>query len=235
MRTFGVRTIERERILGRVIQPNTKISLKIAEGNFAGLYPTRVEDCTQSTLTVAGPDYKGASVPMVPGMKVLVNTVADNGVYEFTAQAIEVLRKPLYQVVLEIPDGESIRHLQRRQFVRLDYHLQIEFQLISEGTEAEKKAQPKRQAYTKNISGNGICLILDERITKGTLMDIYLPLFPGKPPLYVMGEVVRSDEPPEAHRKDFDVGIRFVQIRLVDQDRIVKLVFDLERQKVRQE
>lgn len=234
MQSFGIRTIERDKFLNRVVKPNTRISLKIPEGNFAGIYPTRVEDCTSTTMTVAGPDYKGTLVPMAAGMKVVINTVADNGVYECNAQTVDVLREPLYQIVLEIAAEEPIRHLQRRQFVRVDYHFPVEFQILSEGTEPERKSQPKRRSYSKNISANGICLIMEERFPKGTLMDMYLPLFPEKPPIYVMGEVVRSDEPPEGHRKDFDVGIRFVQIRLVDQDRIVKFVFDLERQKVRQ-
>ena len=234
MQPFGVRAIEREKFLGWVIKPNTRISLKIPDGNFAGIYPTRVEDYTPSTMTVAGPDYKGALVPLTVGMKVVVNTVADNGVYECNAQTADVVREPLYQVVLEIPAEEPIRHLQRRQFVRVDYHFAVEYQILSDGAEPDKKSQPKKRSYSKNISGNGICLIMDERVPKGTVMDMYLPLFPEKPPIYVMGEVVRSDEPPDGHRKDFDVGIRFVQIRLVDQDRIVKFVFDLERQKVRQ-
>ena len=235
MQSFGVRTIDREKVLGRVIKPNTRISLKIADGNFAGIYPTRVEDCTQATLTVAGPDYRGALVPLTAGMQVTVNTVADNGVYEFTAKTVNILRDPIYQVVMEIPAEEPIRHLQRRQFVRVDYHFAVEIQITAGEGVTTKKTPEKKRCYSKNISGNGICLIMGERLAKGTLLDMYLPLFPGKPPIYVMGEVVRSDEPPESHRKDYDVGILYVQIRLIDQDRIVKFVFDLERQKVRQE
>ena len=33
MHAVGVRTIEREKFLGRVIKPNTRISLKIPDGN----------------------------------------------------------------------------------------------------------------------------------------------------------------------------------------------------------
>lgn len=236
MNAFSIRTIERDKFLLNTLQINSKISMKIIEGNYAGIYPTRVEDNSPGHLTISGPLYKGTLVPLTPHADVLINCVADNGVYEFRTRVHEVRREPLYQVVLAIPDGEEIRHLQRREFVRLDYHLKVQYQILGEGDGQSSIKSPRREAFTKNISGNGICLIMNERVSRNTRLDIYLPLFEGKPPIYLMGEVVRSDEAPDgSERKNFNIGIRYIEIRLTDQDRIVKFIFDMERQKVRKD
>ena len=181
---------------------------------------------------ISGPTYKGVLVPVAKGSEITINSVAENGVYEFKAITQEVRREPIYQLDLDVPADEPIHHLQRRQFMRLNLHLRVTYQILSNNQNVPDESSKKMEAMSKDISGNGICLIMDERLPKGTRLDMFVPLLPDRPPIYVVGEIVRADDPHgETHRKNYDVGIRFVEIRLTDQDRIVKYVFEQERKR----
>jgi len=234
MRDLSAQPVDREKVFGTIIQVNTRISMTVPEGTFAGIYPSRVEDISENHLEVAGPSYKGTLVPLAAGMQLVLEVVAENGAYEFKANVIEVQREPIYQVVLDVPPEEPVRHLQRRAFVRLDLHIAVQVQFLNAGGETEKESQ-KVEIFTRNISGNGVCLRREEPLPRGTQMDMYLPLLPGKPPIYVMGEVVRTALASEESgaKGGYDIGVRFAQIRLTDQDRIVKFIFEKQRKQAK--
>ena len=229
----SIERISRAEFLQGILKINQKISMKITEGTFAGIYPTRVEDTDDKELTVAGPTYKGANVPWSVGMSALLELTGDNGIYEFDGKTTQVRQEPLYQIVLEIPPDQPVRHVQRRRFVRLEWRIPIEVELSTAPGESSEP-QPKERLFSRNISGNGICLSYHKRLAKGEQVDMIVPLLPGRPPLPIIGEVVRADDPAEGPTKDrFDIGIQFIQIRLSDQDRIVRFVFDKQRERVR--
>jgi len=106
----------------------------------------------------------------------------------------------------------------------------VNFRLLGEPSSAEREKKRREQAFCRNISGNGICLILDRTLEKGARLDLFIHLYEKRPPMYIMGEVVRANPTKlESGEEVVETGIQFMEIRQVDQDRIVKFIFDRER------
>lgn len=216
---------------GRVFKINDRVTLGIPSGTYAGIYPSRVEDFSPQSLTLSGPTFREARISLPVGSETMVAKVEEKGVFEFNGRVAEVHQDPLYQIVVEIAPGEQVRLNNRRAFVRLECRLPIEFQITQEG---DLRVGTKQKTLTKNLSGNGVCLVLQQPLLAGTQLEMYLALPDSQVPIYIMGEVVRIRALEEDSKMpNHEVGIRFTQIRLPDQDRIVGYIFAQERQTAR--
>jgi c-di-GMP-binding flagellar brake protein YcgR len=224
-------SIDREKVIGRILKVNTLVTLKIPEGINAGTYPSRVEDLSPSDFTVSGPSYKDIPVLLSPGSSVSIQILCESGICEFNSEVHTAQRDPIYLVSMNLP--EDYYMVQRRAFVRLDCRVPVQYQVVGVARTPGERP-PRLETVSKNISGNGICLLLDNPFEPETRLDLYLNLFPEHPPIYIMGQVIRClDATRDGGRKTFEAGIAFVQIRQLDQDRIVKYVFDKQRKAVR--
>jgi len=223
--------VDRAKIIGRVLRVNALVTLRIPEGINAGAYPSRVEDLTPADITISGPSYKDIPVLLSPGSSVSIQVLCESGICEFESEVQTAQRDPIYLVSMNLPDDFYM--VQRRAFVRLDCRIPVQYQVVGIGKSPEE-TPPRLETVSKNISGNGICLLLDDPFEVETRLDLYVNLFPERPPIYIMGQVVRCmDITREGGRRTFEAGIAFVQIRQMDQDRIVKYVFEKQRKAVR--
>lgn len=209
--------------------------MKVSGGNFAGQYSSYVMDSSEKCVLVAGPSYKGVNVPLGAGASVEISCTVFNGIYEFPGEVVKSVSDPAYGLLVNLPDWEYFDHVQRRRFVRLSWTHSVEYQILDDTVDPGASRPPKQSTTTRDISGNGICLVLKEPLERGVRLDLFLKIFEDRPPIYVMGEVVRS-EPVESsgnNTRVFHVGIQFINIRLSDQDRIVRFIFDQQRQMAR--
>jgi len=230
---FGRSLLERDKFLRIVLKINTHLELKIPEGDFAGVYRSLVEDVIPEGIVIAGPMYKGELVPMSADVPVTVSARNSSGLYEFQARVLKVRPHPVYLVDLEIPLAKKVAHIQRRQFVRLNHHLRVAFQVPAD--RALGTPRRKIRTLTRNVCGNGLCLTHREPLDIGRSLYFQIPFFPERPDIEVMGEIIRCDVPKDSRKGNlFDIGVNFSEIRLHDQDRICKFIFDEERQRIRE-
>lgn len=97
---------------------------------------------------------------------------------------------------------------ERRQHVRLDKKIDVNY-IIS------KKPLLKKDGMTVNISEGGMKLLLDEKLAKGTILDLELPL-QGEKRMVIEGEVIWSDEAKDVaspEKRLFHSGIKFLSVK----------------------
>jgi PilZ domain len=110
---------------------------------------------------------------------------------------------------------------------RIDEKLDLILELLTKDTEAEG---PFEQGIGVNISGSGMNILVDQPIETGQVIHskIYLSRMPIVF-LDIFGEVVRSSEVNECGKNLYSLGIRFLDLSVNDQERIIAMVFKRQR------
>ena len=110
---------------------------------------------------------------------------------------------------------------------RIDEKLDLILELLIIDEEA---APPFEQGIGVNISGSGMNILVDQPIETGQIIHskIYLSRIPVVF-LDVFGEVVRSCIVNECGKNFYSLGIKFIDLSLNDQERIIGAVFKSQR------
>lgn len=112
------------------------------------------------------------------------------------------------------------RRMQRRRAVRVPVNLTA----IAGG---EEGAGPVR-GIAENVSAGGALLRVPDAVAPGTTLDLRVECGPAGP-LDVRGRVVRCD-PAGGDRLPWRAGIAFVDLERADEDRLVRFVFERQRE-----
>ncbi|MCM8773708.1 MAG: PilZ domain-containing protein [Candidatus Omnitrophica bacterium] len=116
-------------------------------------------------------------------------------------------------------DKDSIK--ERRKSARLITSGDVEYSVIG-------KLDIKELANTKNISAGGVCITVNERIEKGTILFLKINLPEKDTPIEAKGKVMWCAEfiSSALIEPRYDLGIEFVEIKEVDRQAIFQYVFD---------
>ncbi len=132
--------------------------------------------------------------------------------------------------VLIISDFNKI---QRRRFYRLDVVLSCQYKVIDEqaiSTDSfhfEKLDETQlKPAYTKDISGSGFCMILEEALDPKAVLDISINL-EDSAIIRVFAQVIRTVS---EKNKRYEVGLHYIKISQRDSDILTRYIFEKQRQ-----
>jgi c-di-GMP-binding flagellar brake protein YcgR len=146
------------------------------ENNEEKKYRVTVADITDKFIMVTYPidEQSGRTALLPDGRPLYVNYNHQDGAqYEFFSVIVRRQRENIPMLVLLKPEKESIRRIQRRNYLRVPAKLKLEFSF--EADESEKIYE----GYTVDISGGGIKFICSGRIqwpeTKLFNCWLYLP------------------------------------------------------------
>lgn len=129
--------------------------------------------------------------------------------------------------ILVIEPDSDISKIQRRMNYRLDIVLNTLISLPGDDRE------PVR-AFTKNISGSGICLVSPMDIPINTKINVELELSDGM--IIVAGCVVlRNNAALIRKEKMYELGMRFIDISGKNQEILIKFIFDQQRLQIKKE
>ncbi len=80
--------------------------------------------------------------------------------------------------------------------------------------------------HTENLSATGMRVILEEKLSISTIVDIELLLLDREKHLKCKGQIVWTKEinPPETEPRIFDIGIKFIEINDSSQEELKKFV-----------
>ena len=112
---------------------------------------------------------------------------------------------------------------EKREFVRLNLNVKVDWKKISETPEAKQEFSHK----TKNISVGGICLVANEKVNIGETLQINMEL-PSEKVINAIGKVVWISEYEILDREEetiYDIGIEFVEINKKEREEINKFMF----------
>ncbi|MHB1404968.1 MAG: flagellar brake protein [Desulfitobacteriaceae bacterium] len=198
--------------------PGQAIELNIPEGDFKGKYRTRVDEVGEKLLSVVAPYIQGQVIPLREGTVVEVNFWDDISAYSFDAKIMQRIAVPIPVFVLELP--ESTRKVQRRNFVRVPAYYPLSFRAVTrEGLSDSQKG------LMLDLSGGGMRFQTKEKVEKSSLLYAELELPNGK--IMTPVRVCRADKAEDA--KGYDVSAEFYEISERERDRIIRCVFDIQR------
>lgn len=184
------------------------------------LYPSRIEEVTDTYIHLALPFDKGEPVLLQPGTEVVGRFIQDGVVYQFRVIYRGHRLQPL--PVWIVSPALDIIKVQRRSFYRIETYLPVAMQEDPGSLPTDPKIASVC-LQSKDISGGGIRVISKAMFDVGTgvLLEFSLP---GKIPIRTRGTVVRSElSSPES--SIYWVSIEFTDIEEHDRKKIVSFVF----------
>lgn len=104
--------------------------------------------------------------------------------------------------------------IERRKYMRFEVAVDIEYMVPGNGIPIEGIA------VTKDLSREGMKVVLNRRLVAGTELEIKLRLPGDAAPIYAKGDIVwidKTDEP--------SAGIKFIQMSPFDRNRILEHVY----------
>ena len=230
----NMRKVDRKRVFGSLIQPGSRLAMKIADDRFSTYHASRVEDLSSNRITVSGPTHRGQLLKVPEGSEIIIRSSSERGIYEFRAKTLEIRREPFYQLVIEIPRNEPILHVQRRSFVRLGHIAEAEYKpvLLLNGTPPARRGW--LDTFVKNLSATGVCLITDTLVPVNSRVKFRLPFLSNCDLQELEGEVCWVRRTP-SRRGDLraEHGVRFTDLRTEERERLVKYVLHQERRQIR--
>lgn len=198
--------------------PGQAVELNVPDGDYKGKYRTRIDEVGEKLLSVVAPYVQGQVIPLREGTVIEVSFWDEISAYSFDAKIMQRIAVPIPVFVLELP--ENTRKVQRRNFVRVPAHYAIAFRSVTrEGLSDRKKG------HMLDLSGGGMRFQTNEKVEKNFLLYAELELPLGK--IQTPARVCRAEKTEDG--KGYDVSVEFYEISERERDRIIRCVFDIQR------
>ena len=216
------------KLLPQDLKPNTLVEIEVEKGEYKGVYHSRVEEVREDTLLLAMPIKRRRVVVLPEGLKVQVGIVRSGISYFFEATILRRLRSPLPLLVVNKP--AEARKRQRRAWVRVPAVLNFLYAAV-DAANPDQELEFQR-AQTLDISGGGLLFATDRSFLPDDRLKIILELPPDQK-IELVGRVARIVNNPSGAWRRFSVGVEFIQIGERDRDRIIRWVFERQRELIK--
>jgi c-di-GMP-binding flagellar brake protein YcgR len=217
------------------------------------VYITRVEDVSGDAITVVCPMSQGEIVPLRKGSKVTVTYIRDRALLAFDADVIQRIRSEVPRLRLT-PPREIVR-VQRRSFLRMSAAFPVMYAPVGTNQDANEVV-PTYRAESVDISAGGL-RIRPIDVAVGVRFGSYVRVefsLPGEEDQHydLIAQVMRIEQSESAEgafpstedvatrgntvdevadqRHRYRLAVRFVDISQPAQDRIMRFVFERERE-----
>ncbi|MEB3187166.1 MAG: PilZ domain-containing protein [bacterium] len=184
---------------------------------------SRILELTRSQILISWPERHHVRIP-VEVDEVDINVVRSDAVYSGTCP---VVRRDEEAIVLDMPDSEHVRRIQRRDFVRVPAGLPAALKVleIPDGMDGPSKLG----ALMLDVSGGGCALRTNESLPEGTLVALAVD-FPESGPLVVYGRVQRVTRRLVRDQMVQVLGLQFIDLDETTRSAIVRYVFARQRE-----
>jgi c-di-GMP-binding flagellar brake protein YcgR len=212
---------------------NQLAEIIVNEEGYKGVYASRIEEVNDTTLTLAMPFYRGQIVPLRPGLNIKVSFSKERIVYSFETTILKRVRPPLPLLIVKKPVEAERR--QRRAWVRIELSIPVKYRRWKLGDSLQSNSDSTAdftETSSIDISGGGMMFTTNEKLQQGDLLFVSLEI-PDFGPLNVKSRITRISRTPPAAKAKYFVGVEFLDLRENDQDRIVKIVFDRQRELIK--
>lgn len=224
------------------IKLGTKLEIEIPDfssktQNSPSNYISQLIDVVDGeTICIAAPMTEGRLKFLSNGLKVVIYFLNSRQELLCFNAFVKEHRKigPIDTFNLSI-QGEFTK-IQRRRFYRLETTLGCQYRiekktLLGSELNSDKFVFPQqnqadlKNALIKNISGSGLCIVLEEQIEAGTILDITVNL-EDTAYIRVYAQTVRHIKS-QGHKHEF--GMHFLKIDKRDADILNKFIFEKQR------
>ena len=190
-------------------------------------YKSRIEDITEDILEVAMPMTR-KGVPIIPqqGEKLYGVAVGNQCRFRFFTVFKGMGKKDDRIPIWYITMPKKMERFQNREFVRVRVNMSAKVRLVDEdGTIHDKESVP-----IYDLSGSGICLVFDHRVSVPASLGLELNGIPGAGNIDVLCRVVRCEEVERADESVvYHVGAAFQHLPRSVVNQIVRYLFSVQR------
>ncbi|MDA8229143.1 MAG: PilZ domain-containing protein [Desulfitobacterium hafniense] len=199
--------------------PDLTVDLTVLDGEYAGQFRTRIDEVGERLISVLAPYSDGGIVPLHEGSMLEVTFWDEVSAYTFQSKLIQRINVPVPVFVLELPQMAS--KIQRRNFVRVAAFYPVLYRAVTrEGLTDFKKAN------MLDLSGGGARFQAGEALEKNSLIYLHLKLPLGE--IETPARVCRVDKIEDTSK--FTISVEFHEISEKLRDKIIRVVFDLQRE-----
>ncbi|MCP4704949.1 MAG: hypothetical protein GY865_10090 [candidate division Zixibacteria bacterium] len=144
-----------------------KIEIVVEENGDSGIYMARISDFNNNGIVITTPEWIRGGRFMVSNAKVFVRFVKSDAMYQFPAHTKQIGKGAPDKLLLY--GIGSIRRLQRREFVRIDYVTKMTFTIISKLNDENQEFKwfPSK---TLNISAGGLLMNINDHVKEKDLL-----------------------------------------------------------------
>lgn len=156
-------------------------------------------------------------------------TEDDYHLYKFKASVLSrKVREGIAMLLIAIK-GEIVR-VQRRQFFRFSYMMPIKYRWIeSDKKENEEETEKQyKESFTRDISGEGICILTEEKATYGAKIECILR-FEEDNEMFLLGKIVRVLKCDNEGKFNYENGVNFINISEKDRECLIRFIFEIQR------
>lgn len=200
--------------VGQLLRINPRVHLHGIERQ---VYSSRIEEVNEDTIVISAPAYEEVTLPLRPGMGIVIARPGKDALYGFYTKIIERRTKPFPMLVLQKNPQSTSKKIQRRKYVRVGSLVLKEIRAITNTAGLKLK---KDLMHDKNISEGGILVVSAKKLLRGTLLELNLNLPDGE--LRVAGQVIRCKE---NEKGGYEIGVRFLGLSEKARSRIIKYIY----------
>ena len=196
-----------------------EIDLFIVDGPFKGKYRSKIISNSAHDALVYAPYINGEVVRLARGAEVAVTFTDDVCVYFFETKVLGYVKSTLADLILELP--KDFKRIQRREYVRVIAVYPLWYRI----TNQEQEAGTFTKGNTADLSGGGLSFFSNKQLEIGTLLDVRLNLPAEEITAAVSVQRLETTEEKGRYR----IGCTFVSITKQDREKIIRSVFELQR------
>ncbi len=203
-----------------------QVDLVVPEKPLEGTYSTALTAVSPENLEVEVPQVNGLYLPLEPDRSVVLKQYEKGAIIE-GKMPVESRPDRDGTPFLQLKKPDSVRRIQRRDFLRVPCEIEAVVNVIEPGGDAEGLSGAL-EGKIDDISAGGVQLSLDRPLPLFTEIELVFTLPVTDTILReVFGEVVRAAEeqdPPYIH------GVKFTSITEKKRNDIIQFVYQRQRQ-----
>lgn len=211
------------------LRTGLKLELELYDENGDVIRPALVSQFesidAEEVIEILTPIREGVLYPVHKGDKMGVIYEKDGDLFSFTAVMLERKREGNVHL-LRIKALTEIQRIQRRSFFRFDTVQDVSYRLFESVLLEDEERGPFKKSITKDISGGGVCILMEDKPSMGNLIEGELQL---SGDVKFMGKVVRVIAMRESGRFKYEIGVMFTKIDNRSRERIISFIFETQR------
>ncbi len=221
------------------IRVGTKLEIEIPEYNKKNDQSTTsyisqlVDIVDDKTISIVSPMSEGRFKFLSRDIHIIIYYLNERQELLYFKGLVKGHRKNGALDIFDVAIVSELNKIQRRRFYRLDVVLNCKYKVFDQQLISTDKLEfgeideaSLKSAYTKNISGSGFCMVLDEALDSGTVLDIIINLEESAT-IRVFAQVIRTIN---GKSKRFEFGLHYIKISPRDSDILTRFIFEKQRQ-----
>jgi c-di-GMP-binding flagellar brake protein YcgR len=147
-----------------------KIEIVVGEETNTGRYVARIEDFAKEGIIITQPEFIDGGTLLRENCDVAVFVTREDGVYRFHSRISRTKAGTKVTHLLSFP--KTVRRVQRRQFVRIELFIPIQYANLSTGRKGKRASGQFKwlQSTIINMSAGGVLMKVPEQVACSDLI-----------------------------------------------------------------